>query len=159
MKSRLASMAVSAAVVLSAVGCASNGGGDQAKLSPALVVTTPVVTLGPGKIVMYGTGFTPKQEVSLVFKEPGGSLSGISGAVTPAPVANADGMWAAEWTYSAYVKMIKPGTGMISVVDPNFKTLAQAPVVFVAPPPKPKPEAAKPEAKPAAKPEAKPAAR
>lgn len=155
MKSRFASMAVTAAVVLSAVGCASSGGGDQAKLTPTLVVTTPVVTLGPGKVVMYGTGFTPKQEVSLVFKEAGGSMSGISGAVTPAPVANADGMWAAEWVYSAYVKMIQPGTAVISVVDSNFKTLAHAPVQFLAAP-KPKPEAAKPEA---AKPEAKPAAR
>ena len=156
MISRFAAMAVTAAAVLSAVGCASSGG-DQTKFSPVLVVTTPVVTLGPGKVVMYGTGFTPKQEVSLVFKDAGGSMSGISGAVTPAPVANADGMWAAEWTYAAYSAMIKPGTAVISVVDSNFKTLAHAPVEFLPAPPKPKPEAAKPAA---AKPEAaKPAAR
>lgn len=154
MNSRFASLALTAAVALTAAGCASTDGG-QAKFTPTLVVTTPVVTLGPGKVVMYGTGFTPKQEVSLVFKDAGGSLSGISGAVTPSPVANADGMWAAEWSYAPYSAMIKPGTAVISVVDSSFRTLAHAPVEFLPAPPKPKPEAAKPEA---AKPAAKPAA-
>lgn len=139
-------------------GCAGMGGsGGQAARQPTLVVATPVAQLSPGgKIAMYGTGFAPKQEIMIVLKDPGGGLSGISGSVAPpSPVANADGVWAAEWTYTAYLRNLSPGTGLISVVDPDFKTLAQAPVLFVAPP-KPKPEAApKPEAKPVPKPAAR----
>jgi hypothetical protein len=102
-------------------------------MKPSFVVTTPVVELSPGgKVVMYGTGFVPKQEVMLLLTDAGGGMSGISGAVTPAPVPNKDGAWAAEWNYAPYLKMLKPGTAMISVADQNFKTIGQAPVVFVA---------------------------
>ena len=82
-------------------------------------------------------------------------MSGLSSVVPPAPIPNKEGAWAAAWNYAPYLKMLKPGTGMISIVDADFKTLAHAPVVFVAPP-KPKPEATKPEAgKPGAKPPAR----
>ncbi len=135
------------------MGCASQ---DVMRQGPSFVVTTPVVTLAPGgKVVMYGTGFAPKQELVLLLKDSAGGMSGLSGAVTPAPVPNADGVWAAEWVFTAYVSVISPGTAMLTVADKDYKPLGVAPIVFL---PKPKPVAVKPEA---AKPEAakpKPAA-
>jgi hypothetical protein len=144
MKQRFRSVVVSASVGFLVLGCAGLGQ-NGAKQAPSLVVTTPVVQLSPGgKVVMYGTGFTPNQEVMLLFRDPGGGLSSIGGAVSPAPVPNKDGAWAAEWNYAPYLKMLKPGTAMLSVADQNFKTLDQAPVVFVAPK---KPQATKGPAK------------
>ena len=119
------------------LGCAGLNG-QVAKAGPAFVVTTPVVQLVPGaKVLMYGTGFTPKEEVTLLFKDAGGQLSGISGAVKPAPVPTKEGAWAVEWDVSAYVKITKPGVAMITVVDKDYKTVAEAPVLFVAAPKKP----------------------
>lgn len=132
MKRELGLLVVFGLVSLFVLGCASQ---DIMKQGPSLVVTTPVVELSPAaRVTMYGTGFTPQKEVTLLFADPGGGMSGISGAVTPLPVPNKDGAWAAVWNAAPYLKMLKPGTAMISVVDENFKTLAHAPVVFVAPP-------------------------
>jgi hypothetical protein len=118
------------------LGCAGLSG-EVMKPAPVLVVTTPVVEMNPGaKVLMYGTGFPPKEEVVLLFKDAGGGLSGISGAVKPAPVPNAEGAWAVEWDCTAYLKMIKPGTAMITVADKDYKPVTSAPVLFVAAPKK-----------------------
>lgn len=149
MKSKV--LAVSALVCVVA-GCASQQ--PDTKSNPNFVVTTPVVELRPGgSIMMYGTGFAPKQEIMLLLKDSTGGMSSIGSAVKPAPVPNQDGNWAAAWDYSAYIKSVKPGTALLTVTDKDYKTLGQAPVVFNTPP------APKPEAKPEAKPGAKPAAR
>ena len=132
---------------LMVIGCAGLGQ-DVKKQAMSFVVTTPVVELSKGaKVVMYGTGFEPKKEVTLVFADAAGALSGISGAVKPAPVPSKDGVWAAVWDCDEYLKMIKPGTGIISVVDQDYKTLVQAPVVFLAPPKKAEPKTDEPKKK------------
>ena len=138
MKRGLGLLVVFGLMGLFVLGCAGLSQ-DVMKQGPSFVVTTPVVELSKGaKVVMYGTGFTPKQEVMLLFTDAGGGVSGISGAVKPAPVPNKEGAWAAVWDCSRYLKkIITPGTAMISAVDQDFKTLGQAPVVFVAPPKKP----------------------
>jgi len=147
MKARFGSVVVMGLAGLSLLGCAS----QDVKPGPKFVVTTPVVQLTGGSVVdMYGTGFAPKQEILLLFKDPGGGMSGIAGTVVPNAVPNQDGAWAARWVLTPYLKSFSPGTGMLTVTDMNYKTLGQAPIVLLAPP-KPKPEA-KPEAKPAAKP-------
>jgi hypothetical protein len=140
---------VPAAALLGLLGCA--GQQQVMKQVPEFVVTTPVVELRPGgKVDMYGTGFAPKQEITLLLKDAGGGMSSIGSALKPAPVANQDGAWAAQWDYSSYVRVIKPGTAMLTVADKDFNTLDQAPVLFIAQPPKPAPQAA---AKPGAQPE------
>ena len=147
MKRRFGLMVVLGSVGLLVLGCA--GQQDAMKQGPSFVVTTPVVELRPGgKVFMYGTGFTPKQEIMLLLKDAGGGLSSIASNLKPAPVPNNEGAWAAEWDYSSYVRVVKPGTAMLTVADKDYKTLGHAPVVFVSPP-------AKPEAKPAAKPAAR----
>lgn len=140
MKKGLGLLVVLGLVGFFVLGCAGLGK-DVKKSRPSFVVTTPVVELSQGaKVVMYGTGFAPKMEVMLMFVDAGGGASGISGTVKPAPMTNKEGAWAGAWDLEGYLKVIPPGTGMISVVDQDFKTLAQAPVLFVAPPKKPAPK-------------------
>jgi len=148
MKLRSRSVVALGLTSLLAVGCASQQ--TAMKPAPTFVVTTPIVELvAGGRVLMYGTGFEPKQEIRLLLKDPGGGLSGINSAVSPDAVANADGAWATAWTYTQYLNSLTPGTGMLSVVDNEYKVLYSAPVHFLPKPkPKPKPEA-KPEAKPA----------
>jgi hypothetical protein len=129
------------------IGCAGMGQ-DVKKQAMSFVVTTPVVELSQGaRVVMYGTGFEPKREVTLLFMDAAGAASGISGTVKPEPVPNKDGAWAAVWNCDDYLKMIAPGTGMISVVDQEYKTLVQAPVLFLAAPKKPEPKKDEPKKK------------
>lgn len=141
MKKKSGFLVVFGLVGLLIVGSVSFGQ-EAEKQRMSFVVTTPVVELSKGaKVVMYGTGFTPEEEVMLLFTDAGGEMSVISGAVEPAPVPNKEGAWAASWDCKRYVgkKIISAGTAMIAVVDQNFKPLVQAPVVFVAPPKKPTP--------------------
>jgi hypothetical protein len=66
MKARFGSVVVMGLAGLTVLGCA----GQATKPGPSFVVTTPVVQLAPGSVVdMYGTGFAPKQQIILLFKE------------------------------------------------------------------------------------------
>jgi hypothetical protein len=122
------------------IGCAGMAQ-EVKKQAMSFVVTTPMVELSKNsKVLLYGMGFTPKEEVTLLFADAAGGLSVISGAVKPAPVPNKEGAWVAEWELGDYATIIKPGTAVISVVDQQYKTLAQVPVLFVAPPKKPEPK-------------------
>lgn len=136
MNNKIALIAVAGAVSLGMLGCAAQKDTLAMKQGPSFVVTTPVAELKPGqKLMMYGTGFAPKQEVVLLLKDPNGGMSSIGSSLKPAPVANADGAWAAEWDYSSFVRVIKPGTAMLTAADKDYKPLGQAPVAFIAPPP------------------------
>jgi len=139
-KSRLALGVLLGLVFMVAVACTGHKSAVM-KSGPSFVIATPVVVLTKGaKVVMYGTGFQPKEELALVFKNTDGGLSGISAVVNPAPVPNNDGVWATEWDIEPYLKVIKTGTTTISVADKDLKTLVQAPVLFVAPPKKEEPK-------------------
>jgi hypothetical protein len=105
----------------------------------SVVVGTPMVELsGDSKVVFYGTGFAPKQEIQLIFRDAGGVLTVINSALKPDPIPNEEGAWVTAWDVRPYVKLIKPGTIMIAITDKDYKTLAKVPVAFVAPPQKEK---------------------
>jgi hypothetical protein len=156
MYKKIGLMTMAGAVSLGMLGCAAQKDMLAMKQGPSFVVTTPVAELKPGqKLMMYGTGFAPKQEVVLLLKDPNGGMSSIGSSLKPAPVANADGAWAAQWDYSSFVRVIKPGTAMLTAADKDYKPLGQAPVAFIAPtPPKAPAVAGRPEARPG---EARPA--
>ena len=107
----------------------------------SVVVATPMVELGKTtKVVFYGTGFAPKQELQFLFKDTGGVQSIINSALVPEPVPNEEGAWVTVWDCGGggYVSLIKEGTIMVTVTDKDYKTLAQVPVSFTAPPKKEK---------------------
>lgn len=101
----------------------------------SFVVTTPVVELGKeAKVVMYGTGFAPKQEIMLMFVDNIGVPSVIMvESLKPAPVPSKEGAWATVWSCGPYLQSIPKGTVMINVTDKDYRTLVSAPVVFMAP--------------------------
>ena len=124
------------------VACA--GPSQEVKTGPvSVVVSTPMVELSKtAKVVFYGTGFAPKQEIQFLFKDTGGVQSIINSALSPEPVPNEEGAWVTVWGCGDYLSLIKPGTMMITITDKEYKTLAQVPVAFVAPPKKEAPKEA-----------------
>ena len=136
-KRSLGLLVVFGLVCLFVIGCAGMSN-EVKKKGISFVVTTPVVELNKNaKVVMYGTGFAPKQEILLLLLDTTGVRSVImSSTLEPAPVPNKEGAWATEWSIAPYLKNLKPGTVMIAVTDNEYKTLDQIPVTFVAPPKK-----------------------
>ena len=114
------------------------GPSQEVKTGPvSVVVSTPMVELSKtARVVFYGTGFAPKQEIQFLFKDTGGVQSIINSALSPDPVPNAEGGWVTVWSCGDYLSLIQPGTMMITITDKEYKTLAQVPVSFVAPPKK-----------------------
>ncbi len=148
MKKSLVLAATVCLVGLLIMGCATTKEVVTGKKPVNVVVATPLVEMSTGaKVVLYGTGFAPKQEILFVFKDSGGVQTVISSdALNPAPVADQSGAWVTGWDCSSYLSLLKPGTLTLTVTDNEYKTLAEVPVAFVAPPKKP---AAKPAEKPA----------
>ena len=139
MRKRSLGMLVAVLLVgLLVVGCAAPS--KEVQTGPvSVVVATPMVELSKTtKVVFYGMGFAPKQELQFLFKDTGGVQSIINSALKPDPVPNAEGAWVTEWNCGGggYMGLIKPGTLMITITDKDYKTLAQVPVAFVAPPKK-----------------------
>ena len=139
MSKRSLGMLVAVFVVgLLIVACA--GPSKEVQTAPvSVVVDTPMVELSKtAKVVFYGTGFAPKQELQFLFKDTGGVQSIINSALTPDPVPNAEGAWVSVWDFGGggYLSLVNPGTVMITVTDKDYKTLAQVPVNFTAPPKK-----------------------
>jgi hypothetical protein len=124
------------------VACA--GPSQEVQTRPvSVVVSTPMVELSKtAKVVFYGTGFAPKQEIQFLFKDSGGVQSIINSALTPDPVPNAEGAWVTVWSCGDYLSLITPGTVVITITDKEYKTLAKVPVAFVAPPKKEAPKEA-----------------
>jgi len=135
-KSRLGLLVAVFLVGLFIVACA--GPSKEVQTGPvSVVVSTPMVELSKtAKVVFYGTGFAPKQEIQFLFKDTGGVQSIINSALSPDPVPNAEGAWVTQWNCADYLSLITPGTIMITITDKEYKTLAQVPVAFVAPPKK-----------------------
>lgn len=134
MKRRLGVLVLCGLVSLLALGCAGLSQ-EVKKEGVSFVVTTPVVELGKeAKVVMYGTGFAPKQEIMLMFVDNIGVPSVIMvESLKPVPVANKEGAWATVWSCAPYLQSIPKGTVMINVTDKDYRTLASAPVAFMAP--------------------------
>ena len=136
-KRSLGLLVVFGLVGLFVLGCAGLSQ-EVKKDGMSVVVTTPVVELNKdAKVVMYGTGFAPKQEIQFLLLDDSGVPSAITtDDLKPTPVPNTEGAWATVWTCAPLLPMLKAGTVMIAVTDNEFKILAQAPVVFNAPPKK-----------------------
>jgi hypothetical protein len=122
-------------LVVGLVGCATMGVGEKepAQPGPTVVVATPMVKMDKkGKISIVGTGFTPGQEVSLLFTTMDGVQADIGYALKPKPVANERGAWVTTWSCGRYVarKLAKEGAYTITVTDSEYNTLAHTPVAF-----------------------------
>jgi hypothetical protein len=104
-----------------------------------VVVTPNAVDLEPGKrssktlVWIYGGGFVPGTEVSLLVVDSNGVISDITSAASVFPlIANDDGGFATEWKLGRFTRRGVGGERMITlwVVDQSFNNLAAAPIAF-----------------------------
>ena len=84
------------------------------------------------KISIVGSGFTPGQEISLVFTDVNGIQANIADYLKPEPTPNKSGAWYTTWSCGRYIsrKLIKEGAYIITVTDRMYNPLAQAAVAF-----------------------------
>ncbi len=134
-------------VVLAVVGCVGlligfSGHESKAQVMTIklqnVVVATPLVQMDKtAKVVLYGTGFAPDQEVLFVFRDSGGVQTVISSdALNPPPKVDESGAGVTAWDCGSYLSLLKPGLLILNVTDGEYKTQAEVPVVFTAPPKK-----------------------
>lgn len=114
------------------IGCASTGKG---KLKGTVAVETPEVMMSKkAKVIIKGMDFKPGQEVRLLLITADGVTSDIGGYLKPAPVADQTGAWTTTWNCGRYIgrKLIKEGTYTITVTDPDYNPITEAPITFYA---------------------------
>ncbi len=100
---------------------------------PVIAIATPMVKMDKkATVVIMGAGFSPGQEVKLIFTTNDGSKGDIGYALKPPPVANAVGTWMTTWSCGRYIakKLIKPGAYSVMATDSEYGFLAHAPLVF-----------------------------
>jgi hypothetical protein len=113
----------------------AEGGWVYVKESPRLVVSPlPIPYQRKTAVTIAGSGFEPKQEISLHI-ELGGVPSEISFMVKPRPVANEFGAFSTEWILDNEIraKLLSPTAYTLRAEDENGSVLAHAPFVFAAP--------------------------
>ena len=112
----------------------AEGGWVYIKESPRLVVSPmPIPYQRKTRVTIAGSGFEPKQEVSLQI-ELGGVPSDISFMIRPQPVANEFGAFSSEWLLDGEIrtKLLSPTAYTLRAEDENGSVLAHAPFVFAA---------------------------
>jgi hypothetical protein len=115
------------------------------KEAPILLVTpTPVPYQRKQIVRVSGSGFEPKQEISLQI-ELGGVPTDISYMVNPRPIPNEFGAFSSEWLLDGEIqgKLLSPTAYTLRAEDENGSILAHAPLVLVAPKKDPKKEVKK----------------
>jgi hypothetical protein len=112
----------------------AEGGWVYVKESPRLIVSpTPIPYQRKTMVRISGSGFEPKQEISLQI-ELGGVPSDVSYMMKPRPVANEFGAFSSEWLLDGEIqgKLLSPTAYTLRVEDENGSVLAHAPFVLVA---------------------------
>jgi hypothetical protein len=112
----------------------AEGGWVYVKESPRLIVSpTPIPYERKTMVRISGSGFEPKQEISLQI-ELGGVPSDVSYMMKPRPVANEFGAFSSEWLLDGEIqgKLLSPTAYTLRVEDENGSVLAHAPFVLVA---------------------------
>jgi hypothetical protein len=113
----------------------AKGGWVYIKESPKLVVSpVPIPYQAKTIVTIAGSGFEPKQEISLQI-ELGGVPSDISFMVRPRPVANEFGAFSSQWALGGEIKgkLLLPTAYTLRAEDENGQLLAHAPFVFDPP--------------------------
>lgn len=103
---------------------------------PRLVITPAQVDYKPKtKVVLEGSGFKPKQELGIEV-EMGGTSSDVSYLLKPRPVTDEKGSFKSEWVLAGEIKLLKPTTHKVAVVDQDGKVITTGTLDFKKPEPK-----------------------
>jgi len=103
------------------------------ELGPTVVVASPMVKMdGKATISILGCGFTPGQEINLLFADVNGIPTNIGDDLKPEPKVNERGAWYATWSCGRWVSrgLIEEGAYVFTVTDSDYSPLAQAGVAF-----------------------------
>ena len=102
---------------------------------PKVTISPAVVEYKKGaKVLISGSGFQPKEELSLrIFM--GGTVTEVTYLVKPEPVANEYGAFAGVWVLDEEIsgKVLEPKAYTITVLEESGKILCTAPLVFCDP--------------------------
>ena len=131
---------VTVIIIVSFLGCASmgpeTGGAQQPGLTapnPTVVVVSPMVKMGKKtEVSIVGCGFTPGQEIKLVFKDVNGIMTNIGDDLKPELKVNENGAWHTTWSCGRLIsrKLVMEGAYVLTVTDSDYTPLAQAPLAF-----------------------------
>ena len=125
-------------LVFGITGCATTE--KKPEWPGTLEILTPVLDLANKEtdVKLKGTGFTPDQEVMVLYTDGDGIRTDVGWALDPAPKADANGAWEATWDAKRFVqkKMIKEGEYMITVTDADYNEIDSKMVKLVGKLPK-----------------------
>ena len=116
------------ALIGSGVAHAAGNGG-----APTLTVSGPEAMDKKATVVINGKGFTPGQDINLLFTAEDGMQSDIGYALKTAPKADQNGNWSTTWECFDFIsrKMAKAGSSYkITATDTQYAPLAHAMVTF-----------------------------
>jgi len=109
-----------------------------------LEILTPVLDLANKEtdVKLKGMGFTPGQEVMVLYSDEDGVRTDVGWALDSEPKADANGAWEATWDAKRFVqkKMITEGEYMITVTDADYNEIDSKTVKIVGKLPKKKKE-------------------
>ena len=108
---------------------------------PTLEVVTPNVDLAKEtKIKFKGMGFTPGQNVVILFTGTKGIPTDIEYALKPKPKADANGNWETTWDAKRFMqrKLIQTGEHVVSAADDDYNVLDSKTIKFTGKFPKKK---------------------
>ena len=107
-----------------------------------LEILTPVLDLANKEtdVKLKGTGFTPDQEIIVLYTGGDGVRTDVGWALDSAPMADANGTWEVTWDAKRVVqkKLIKEGEYMITVTDADYNEIDSKMVKFFGKLPKKK---------------------
>ncbi|MFC2059602.1 hypothetical protein ACFLTZ_00720 [Chloroflexota bacterium] len=108
---------------------------EVAKVAPTVTIKPAVVAANSKtQMVIMGSNFEPGQEISIIVKAQGQTLSGIVSMCEPEPIPDETGAWITVWTFGRYARAlgkVAPNGGegayTLKVTDADFNLLASAP--------------------------------
>lgn len=113
------------ALVFGIAGCATTG--KKPDLPGTLEILTPVLDLANKEtdVKLKGTGFTPNQEIIVLYTDEDGVLTDVGWALDSEPKAGADGAWEVTWDAKRFVekKLIGKGEYLITVADADYNVI------------------------------------
>jgi hypothetical protein len=106
---------------------------ERIALSKVEIDFQPGARSGKDSVWIYGSGFAPGTEVSLLLQDSNGVYQDVTSLATSFPmVANDDGAWATNWVVGRWTRKGVGGEGIFSlwVTDASFTNLSTHPIAL-----------------------------